>query len=201
MSEIQVGVRLTVVLSTRPHIANYMRSLEVSISSPWRISFPQALPTVLSSLPCLNKISLSSARHIKWRSLPETFRTAFIGTFHLPSINLKSISIMRMDSFPLSALNGCKGVKDLTLTSRVRPGQCLTIHHRELVMFCNVSKQGIPLTSYTRAPKTTFHAVPAENLAERRAQWSSRSMGKNQSHGVNIIRSPEKGAMDSIRVT
>ena len=113
MSEIQVGARFTVVLSTRPHIANYVRSLEVSISSPWRISFPQALPTVLSSLPCLTKIRLTSNGSIGWWSLPETFRTTLIGAFHLPS--MKGISIMHMHSFPLSALNGCNGVKDLTL--------------------------------------------------------------------------------------
>ena len=113
-SEIQVQVdgKLTDVLSRRPRIAKYVRSLEIRIGSD---SFSQELPTILSSdlLPCLTTIALSSKCGIGWQSLPESFRTAFIASFDLPSI--RSISIVWISSFPLSALNGCNKVKDLTL--------------------------------------------------------------------------------------
>ena len=116
-SEIQFDVKLAVVLSRKPHIAKYVRSLEIKIGS---YSFSQDLPTILSSdsLPCLTTIALSSSGcvpgSIGWQSLPESFRVAFIASFNnLPSIS--SVSIVWISGFPLSALNGCNKVKDLTL--------------------------------------------------------------------------------------
>ena len=110
---VQVGVKLTDVLSRKPCIAKYIRSLEIKIGSD---SLSQELPTILSldSLPRLTTITLSSGRgSIGWQSLPESFRTAFIASFNLPSI--RGISIVWISGFPLSALNGCNKVKDLTL--------------------------------------------------------------------------------------
>ena len=113
-SEIQFDVKLAVVLSRKPRIAKYVRSLEINIGS---YSLSEELPTILSSdsLPRLTKIALSSGPGfcIGWQSLPESFRTAFIAFFNLPSI--RGISIAWISGFPLSALNGCSKVKDLTL--------------------------------------------------------------------------------------
>ena len=108
-SGIQAGFKLTVVLSRRPHVANYVRSLEIKITSSWCLSF-----SIFPSLPFLTKITLSSRDGFsQWWSLPESFRKEVIGALHLPSI--KGISIMWITGFPLSVLNGCNKVKHLTL--------------------------------------------------------------------------------------
>jgi len=115
-SEIQVDVKLTAVLSRRPRIANYVRTLEIRIASDSPLFFSQAFLTIFPWLPCLTKITLSSdSEHesIRWRSLPESLRTALVGSFHLPSI--KGISIRWIAGFPLSELNSCNTVEDLTL--------------------------------------------------------------------------------------
>jgi len=115
--EIQVGNKLTAILSRRPRIANYVHSFEMDMaynSTPWDLTLSEGLLPILSSFPALTKITLSARRNcVEWGFLPETFRIGFLDSLRLPAI--KSVSIIWISSFPLSAFNGCNGVKDLTV--------------------------------------------------------------------------------------
>lgn len=114
-----VGNKVTVLLSKRPHIANYVRSLEIRVSyksTPAKVTLSEDLFAVLSSFPLLTTITLSAHPDVvKWRLLPEDFRKAFIGCLRLFSIN--SVSIIRVPGFPLSVLNDCNGITDFTVES------------------------------------------------------------------------------------
>src|SRR6266545_338936 len=106
--EIRVHNKLTAFLSKTPRIANYVRSLEIKMaynSSPWDVTLSQSLLTILSSFPSLTKITLSANPNcVVWGFLPESFRMGFIDSLRLPAI--KSVSIIWISRFPLSALNG-----------------------------------------------------------------------------------------------
>ena len=113
----QVGNKVTVLLSKRPRIANYVRSLEIRVSynsRPAKVTLSEDLLAILSSFPLLTTITLSAHPGvIAWGSLPENFCMTFIECLRLFSIN--SVSIIRLPGFPLSALNDCKGVTEFTV--------------------------------------------------------------------------------------
>ena len=111
--ETLVGSKLTIILSKKPRIANYVRSLEINMTyfkpTPWDV---KALLTILSSL---TRITLSACRYMRldWKKFPKSFRMGFLDSLRLSTI--KAVFIIWIFGFPLSALNGANTVKDLTV--------------------------------------------------------------------------------------
>ena len=105
------------LLSDKPHIANYVRSLDIAVAldvTKWL----ENLASILRMCSLLNKITFRSSTQptgelLEWVSLPENFRQAFLDCLHLPS--MQAVSITLVSGFPMSALNHSKSVKSLTL--------------------------------------------------------------------------------------
>ena len=116
-------------LSSNRHVANYIRTLDITIvhyriddSSQWY----NQVPSILQMLPSsLERISLSSLLHIDgtgdtsriilvtWSDLPATFRKAFLDCLWSP--NVIEASMERIGGFPLSIFNPCTQLKRLSL--------------------------------------------------------------------------------------
>jgi len=105
----------TSLLSDNPHIANYIRNLDVHL----RVTEPvqhwlEIKASILRMCPLLNTVTFRSPNGpIKWLSLPENFRLALLSCLHLPS--MKAVYIIRVSDFPLTDLKSCEGLKSLTL--------------------------------------------------------------------------------------
>jgi len=116
---------LSNVLLTKPHIANYVRALGVDLSSSpldCHTVAPRELEDmlfVISKLRALTTIEIRGHhywKNIEWSWLHKPFREAFINCLSLPSI--KKVSILRMDDFPMTAFDQCKGLTELSLDGK-----------------------------------------------------------------------------------
>jgi len=104
------------LLSDNPHIANYVRSLDVVVTLDVAESILENVASILRMCSLLRKISFSAphtGQLLEWASLPENFRLAFLDCIRLPS--MEAVSITLASDFPLTALNHSKSVKSLTL--------------------------------------------------------------------------------------
>ncbi len=95
------------LLIDSPHIANYIRKLEIRLSSSDAAGIAPILPMLLS----LDGIFVTATFYGYWQSLSTDFLNAF--TNRLPS--LKEVSIIYFDYFPLRVLDGCKTMKSIGL--------------------------------------------------------------------------------------
>jgi len=93
----------TKIIHRRPHIAAYVRSIEMKV-----VEYSQDLSSILSMMTLLKKVKLCGGR--QWQSIPEHFRQAFLDRTHLPS--MEDVTIGRLSDFPLFALYN---IKRLTL--------------------------------------------------------------------------------------
>jgi len=102
------------LLSDNPHIANYIRSLEVEVTYDLieSVQYLEDIASVLRMCSLLNKITLKQI-HSGWAALPEAFRLAFLDCLHLSS--MKAVCIIYVYGFPLTALEYAKNLKQLTL--------------------------------------------------------------------------------------
>jgi len=100
------------LLSDYPHIANYIRTLEVEVTyDPIEPMQPlEDLASVLRMCSLLNKITLKQIA-FGWAALPEAFRLAFLDCLHLSS--MKAVCIIYVYGF--TALEYSKNLKQLTL--------------------------------------------------------------------------------------
>ncbi len=88
ISENGLGTRQFInLLSDNPHIGNYIRSLEVSITYGNRgsLQYLEDIASVLRMCSLLNKIALKQII-FHWASLPENFRLAFLDCLRLSSM-------------------------------------------------------------------------------------------------------------------
>ena len=92
------------IIDRHPHIATYVRSIEISLL----IYYFEELPSILPMMTLLKKVKLHGGR--RWEWVPDHFRQAFLDCIH--SSSLEDVSISGLPDFPLSALDN---VKRLTL--------------------------------------------------------------------------------------
>ncbi len=95
------------LLIDSPHIANYIRKLEICLSSRAATGIAPILPM----LPWLDGIFVTATYYGYWQCLSTEFLDAF--TNRLSS--LKEVSIIYFDYFPLRVLDGCKAIKSIGL--------------------------------------------------------------------------------------
>ena len=95
------------LLIDSPHIANYIRKLEICLSSRAATGIAPILPM----LPWLDGIFVTATYYGYWQCLSTEFLDAF--TNRLSS--LKEVSIIYFDYFPLRVLDGCKTIKSIGL--------------------------------------------------------------------------------------
>ena len=110
---------LTELLSKRPYIAHYVRSLGIRVREPHRRL--EEISTILPHLLALRRITLDHrSLHFGWEAQPESFRLAFLNCLRLQS--MQDVCIKDVAGFPfMSALNGeCKSIRSLTV-HRGRP--------------------------------------------------------------------------------
>jgi len=93
----------TKIIHRRPHIAAYVRSIEMKV-----VEYSQELSSILSMMTLLRKVKLYGGG--QWQSIPEHFRQAFLDCTHLRS--MEDVTIGRLSDFPLFALYN---IKRLTL--------------------------------------------------------------------------------------
>ena len=119
---------LAKLLSDRPHIANYIRNLDIQVSGDSDEdvgTFLHEISTVLPKLLALKKISLDHQYSIlKSGSQPESFHTAFVGC--LRSQSVQHVCLKGISYFPfISAWHGkSRTIENLTLSN------CLVLHKR-----------------------------------------------------------------------
>jgi len=109
------------LLSDNPHIANYIRSLEVEVTYDLieSVQYLEDIASVLRMCSLLNKITLKQIP-LGWAALPEAFRLAFLDCLHLST--MKAVCIIRVFGFPLKALEYAKNLKRLTLCGWIPDG-------------------------------------------------------------------------------
>ena len=110
------------LLSDKPHIANYIRSLDVNVASGLTGPLLENVIYILQICSLLNRVTFrytGAYFALEWVSLPENFRLAFLNCLHLPS--MKAVSIIDVSGFPLTTLNSSGSVTSLTLF-RCPPG-------------------------------------------------------------------------------
>jgi len=114
---------LSDVLLTKPHIANYVIALGFDLSYPTLDCHIVALGElenmlfVISKLRALKTIEIRGHYwNIEWSWLHKPLREAFINCLSLPSI--KKASILRIDDFPMTAFDQCKGLTELSLDGK-----------------------------------------------------------------------------------
>jgi hypothetical protein len=112
--------QLSKILADTPHVATYIRSLEISIASPsilqWfmkRSLNDEEMAPVLPMLPHLECISVAGGC-ISWDRLHQGFQAALVRALCLPSV--KEAAIEGVDGFPLSIFNRCTALRRLSLT-------------------------------------------------------------------------------------
>ena len=105
------------LLIDRPYIVDYIRILEIKM-----VPFGgRHLDKILKMLPILfnlKKVTLASresspAAALAWAVLPKRFHLALLDCLHLP--NMKELCINDIPDFPLSSLNNCNTIENLTL--------------------------------------------------------------------------------------
>ena len=110
---------LTQLLSKRPYIARYIRSLEIRVcgdDAETQQRCLEEISTILPNLLALRGITLDHAWSLfDWDVQPESFRLAFLDCLHSQSI--QDLCINYVYEFPIaSALNGeSKSIRNLTV--------------------------------------------------------------------------------------
>ena len=121
---------LTELLSKRPYIVHYIRSLEIRVGGDddkeTRLQRLQEISTILPYLSALKAVTLnhSACPFLGWETQPESFRRAFLDCLHLQS--MQDVCINQIFGFPFAfALNGgCKSIRRLTVSGDLwHPGQ------------------------------------------------------------------------------
>jgi len=116
---------LAKLLSKRPHIARYIRSLEIQVfTNPdfdgvVRLHLKE-ISNILPMLLALRQIALdhsSTLLSFQWETQPESFRLAFLACLRLPS--MQDVSLTFVAQFPFTSLlnDECKLLRELTLQS------------------------------------------------------------------------------------
>ena len=112
------------LLSKRPYIVHYIRSLEISVNYGRDTGTQlEEVSTILPNLSALREITLDHPPSwLDWEVLPESFRLTFLDCLRLQSMQV--VCLKRVIRFPYrSALNGeCKSIRSLTVRGG-RPGQ------------------------------------------------------------------------------
>jgi len=142
---------LTELLSKRPYIVYYIRSLEIDVRNghdkETRRCCLEEISTILPNLSALREITLdhSSSPGFGWEAQPESFRRAFLDCFR--SQTMQDVHVKHVLLFPFrSALNGECSIRSLTvrggLWQRSNPNQINNLDSDGPFM-----NQGIPLKS------------------------------------------------------
>ena len=142
---------LAELLSNRPYIVHYIRSLEIYVGNgqdeETRRRCLEEISTILPNLSALREITLdhSSSPNFGWEAQPESFRRAFLDC--LRSQTRQDVHVKHVLLFPFrSALNGECSIRSLTvrggLWQRSNPNQINNLNSDGPFM-----NQGIPLKS------------------------------------------------------
>ena len=99
------------LLIDSPHIANYIRKLEICLSLRCATGIAPILPMLLS----LDSIFVTATFYASWLALPAEFFNAFANRL----LSLREVSINYFDYVPLRVFDGCKTMKSIGLN-----GQC-----------------------------------------------------------------------------
>ena len=111
--------QLSTLLSDKPRILNYLRSLCVELGV---YSDDEATKEIISILPGLKleRIQLTLSHHISdWQFFPITFRTAFVAC--ISTSRMKEICLDNIHRIPLISFADCAGLKRLVLWSDAVP--------------------------------------------------------------------------------
>ena len=111
--QIFLAAKLHKLLIDSPHIANYIRKLEICLSSSAAAGVAPILPMLL----WLDGISITANFYGQWQSLSTEFRDAFTNRLSSPLSVLKEVSIIYFDHFPLRIFDTCKTIKSIGLHS------------------------------------------------------------------------------------
>jgi len=109
--QIFIAAELHELLIDSPHIANYVRKLEICLSSKAAAGIAQILPMLLR----LDGILVTAKFYGDWRSLSKEFRNAFTNRLSSSLSVVKEVSIIYFDCFPLRIFDSCKTVKNIGL--------------------------------------------------------------------------------------
>ena len=144
---------LTEVLSKRPYIARYIRSLEIyvggALDEEIQLHQLEEISTILPNLSALREITLdhSLCSLFKFEALPESFRLAFLDCLHLQS--MRDVCIHNVLHFPFkSALNGeCKSIRSLTVCGGLWVHPSTSTNDLDLDLDGPFTNQDLPLES------------------------------------------------------
>ena len=97
------------LLIDSPHIAKYIRKIEICLSSYHATGIAPILPMLLS----LDGIFVTATFYASWQSLSAEFLNAFANRV----LSLKEVSINYFDCFPLRLFDGCETLKSIGLNT------------------------------------------------------------------------------------
>ena len=105
-------------LSENPHIRNYVRILTIKFepSLPAPTTMMETASSILSSLPCLNAVTLAGSTPFAqkpWYEFHKSFLSVFVDILHQPDV--REVHLEGLSGFPLSVFDTCQNIKTLSL--------------------------------------------------------------------------------------
>ena len=137
------------LLSDRPQIANYVRSLTIKVVDK-RYSPHQSVSDIWRKLLRLEVITLTFRTRGTWLGEPRYFRKAFTDCIGLPS--LCELTLRGIKEFPLSILGGNKSIRRLVLHETE---VCASKYEKSLISEC----PGLSSLSLYHCPFKSFIIV------------------------------------------
>ena len=144
---------LTELLSKRPYIAHYIRSLEIHVGGGRDKEAQQRrleeISTILPYLLALKVVTLNHtpSPYFGWEAQPESFRQAFLDCLRLQT--MQDVCIKQVYGFPFgSALNSrCKSIWSLTVSGGLWRSSSNPPQISNLDVDGLLTNQGLPLKS------------------------------------------------------
>jgi len=141
------------LLSKRPYVAHYIRSLEIHVGGSHDKETQQrrlqGISTILPYLLALKAVTLNHTPlpFFGWEAQPESFRQAFLDCLRLQT--MQDVCIKQVYGFPFgSALNGrCKSIRSLTVSGGLWGRSSNPPQINNLDMDGLLTNQGLPLKS------------------------------------------------------
>ena len=116
------AIEFSSLLSKNPRIRNFVHILAINISKDLESLVSaqtlEAVSSILSTLPCLNKVTLTltpASPLTAWNKLHKSFCSAFADILQQSSVT--EVHLEGLSAFPLSIFDTCQHIKTLSLST------------------------------------------------------------------------------------
>lgn len=181
------ATKLHKLLTKSPHIANYIRKLEIHLCLLLSGGSADEIAPILPMLSQLRSISVTSdVKGHYWPNLSARFRDTFINCLSSSNSVLKEVAINSLYDFPLHVLDGCETVKTISLCGTAK------YHENNLQVMPHPILDSLSLHRWWHYMDSTFLAWARKHIHSLR----SLSLGSN---GIDVLPELVRVCSNSLR--